>query len=62
MPIYEYECPMCGNIEEVLEPMGSEPSEQYCSLDGHSMERTMSAGAFILKGDGWYKPSASGGE
>ena len=61
MPIYEYECPMCNVCTEVLESLDDEATLHTCECGG-IMRRVISAGAFILKGDGWYKPSASGGE
>jgi putative FmdB family regulatory protein len=61
MPIYEYECPQCGAVEEHLENLIDEPELHFCVCHG-VMRRIISTGAFILKGDGWYKPSTSGGE
>jgi putative FmdB family regulatory protein len=60
MPIYEYDCPKCGRFD-VLQRMSAPPLRRHeC---GSPVKKVMSAGAFALKGSGWYatdykKPSA----
>jgi putative FmdB family regulatory protein len=62
MPIYEYECPVCGRFEHIQ--LGSEPDLTRCPKDNGacplhadkgSVRRVISAAAFHLKGGGWYK-------
>lgn len=55
MPIYEYECEKCGSTFEVIHPVSAKPlkkhNENGCT---GKVRRLVSAGGFILKGDGWY--------
>lgn len=58
MPIYEYECPLCGKFEAIQKfsdkPLKCKPDceESKCPKKA---ERLISASAFHLKGGGWYK-------
>jgi putative FmdB family regulatory protein len=58
MPIYEYECPLCGRFE-VMQKASEKPLKKNpeCSRANcpKSAERLVSASAFHLKGSGWYK-------
>jgi putative FmdB family regulatory protein len=58
MPIYEYECPVCGVFEHI-QSFSSKPLAQCptCKENGQKskVKRLMSASAFHLKGGGWYK-------
>ena len=52
MPLYELICD-CGHVmEQVLKIDEKEPVCEKCGLQ---MRRAISAPAFILKGNGWYK-------
>ena len=55
MPIYEYECEKCGSVFEAIQPISAKPlkkhNENGCT---GKVRRLVSAGGFILKGDGWY--------
>lgn len=42
MPLYEYECPRCGKLPEVLQPMGSDENAITCSKCGTLAPRIMS--------------------
>ncbi len=53
MPIYEYECTVCGHRTEVLQRM-SDPAPQGCDECGKPVRRLLSAPAFQFKGSGWY--------
>ncbi|OIP34163.1 MAG: hypothetical protein AUK27_08230 [Deltaproteobacteria bacterium CG2_30_66_27] len=53
MPIYEYKCRKCGQVTELIEGAHDDPLKKCPSCTG-KVERMMSAGAFILKGTGWY--------
>ncbi len=70
MPIYEFECKACGDVQEVMQKL-SDPQPTECpSCHGGPLVKLMSRTGFILKGGGWYvtdfrdggkKPSSSSG-
>jgi putative FmdB family regulatory protein len=51
MPIYEFVCSKCGEIEDKLVSMGT--YKIACSKCGGVAGKVMSAPSFILKGGGW---------
>ena len=57
MPIYEYECPLCGRFEVVQKvkdkALKANPdcTEAKCP---RAAKKVMSSSAFHLKGSGWY--------
>jgi putative FmdB family regulatory protein len=55
MPIYEYECEKCGDVFELIHAVTAPPPKN-CETKGckGKPRRMVSAGGFILKGDGWY--------
>jgi len=55
MPIYEYECVKCGGVFELIHAVSADPPKK-CETKGckGKPRRMVSAGGFILKGDGWY--------
>ncbi|NIQ01945.1 MAG: zinc ribbon domain-containing protein [Nitrospinaceae bacterium] len=55
MPIYEYECEKCGTVFELIHAVSAPPPKK-CEAKGckGKPRRMVSAGGFILKGDGWY--------
>ena len=53
MPIYEYECSECGNIEEAFQKM-SDPPLKECSKCKGKLNKLVSHSSFHLKGSGWY--------
>ncbi len=55
MPIYEYECAKCGGVFELIHSVSADPPKK-CETKGckGKPKRMVSAGGFILKGDGWY--------
>jgi putative FmdB family regulatory protein len=60
MPIYEYQCPTCGQIKEVIQKHhNDEPprcSGESCVGALGIMHKLLSrGGTFILKGGGWYR-------
>ena len=57
MPLYEYECTACGAVQERLYPREDRPRSIPCEC-GETAYLVVSAAAFILKGEGFYKPSA----
>lgn len=55
-PIYEYQCPSCRRISEVLQKYGDPfPKCGDCEVKGLpcEMQRGISQTSFILKGGGW---------
>ena len=54
MPLYEYECRACGDVNEVLQKI-SDPAPEACeSCQQGPMVKRMSRTSFVLKGSGWY--------
>lgn len=59
MPIYEYDCPGCGQSLEVIQKI-SEPSLEVCPrCGGKSLKKLTSLNSFSLKGAGWYRDGYS---
>ena len=62
MPIYEYECPVCGRFE-VIQKFSDKALKSCpnCKEKGKtsSVTKAVSASAFHLKGSGWYKTDYS---
>jgi putative FmdB family regulatory protein len=55
MPIYEFECPDCGEIFERLQKL-SDPDPTTCPACGKThVKRKLTAPAFRLAGSGWYE-------
>ena len=52
MPLYEYQCPTCGNFE-VIQKFADAPLSS-CPTCGRNVSKLPSAPAFHLKGSGWY--------
>jgi putative FmdB family regulatory protein len=53
MPIYEYECPECGEHFEKVQKFSDEPLSRCQNCGGH-VHKLISKTSFILKGTGWY--------
>lgn len=55
MPLYEYRCQVCGELEEKIQSY-SAPTEHDCPKcgAGAGMKRQISKVAFNLSGGGWY--------
>ena len=53
MPLYEYECFVCGHRFERIRRV-AEASEMMCPECGGSVRRLLSAPALQFKGSGWY--------
>ena len=53
MPIYEYQCTACGEIEEAIQKFSDKPltSCKHCS---GKLTKLISQSSFHLKGTGWY--------
>ena len=54
MPIYEYECMDCGNRFEVLQRVNEKPDLHCEDCKGSNIQRILSPGAFVFKGNGFY--------
>jgi putative FmdB family regulatory protein len=53
MPVYEYQCTECGQIEEALQKISEAPLETCSHCKGH-LKKLISQSSFHLKGSGWY--------
>lgn len=53
MPIYELQCPECGDTIEVLVIKSTDPRRGFCVRCRREMERIISSSSFRLKGFGW---------
>ena len=53
MPIYEYECSKCGEIEEILQQFSDKPLKKCRHCSG-KLQKLISQSTFHLKGSGWY--------
>ncbi|MCK5509228.1 MAG: zinc ribbon domain-containing protein [Desulfobacterales bacterium] len=53
MPIYEYECMECGEIEEVIQKCFDKPLSK-CNHCSGKLQKLISQSTFHLKGTGWY--------
>ncbi len=56
MPIYEYECGECGQIDEVVQKISDKPLKKCRHCSG-VVKKLISNSAFHLKGGGWYADS-----
>ncbi len=56
MPIYEYQCTVCGERLEKLQKLSDAPLVDcpYCKTS-NVLEKQVSAAGFRLKGTGWYE-------
>ena len=53
MPIYEYECTKCGQIEEAIQKFSDKPLAKCRHCSG-KLHKLISKNSFHLKGTGWY--------
>ena len=54
MPMYEYRCSACNHKFELRQKFSDAPASE-CPQCGGLVEKLISATAFSLKGDGWFK-------
>lgn len=54
MPLYEYQCQVCGERVEVIQKH-SDPPYAHCPKCSGDMKKLMSAPAIQFKGSGFYK-------
>ena len=55
MPIYEYECKVCGHKLEKLQKISDAPLKDCPACEEPGLRKLVSAVAFRLKGGGWYE-------
>lgn len=53
MPIYEYECTRCGEVEEIFQKISDKPLSK-CKKCSGKLHKLISHSSFHLKGTGWY--------
>lgn len=53
MPIYEYQCGVCGQVVEEWQKF-SDPPLTTCPHCGGPLTKLISQSSFHLKGSGWY--------
>lgn len=53
MPVYEYQCTVCGQVEEAFQKISDSPLETCSHCQGH-LKKIISQSTFHLKGSGWY--------
>jgi putative FmdB family regulatory protein len=55
MPTYEYECPECEEVVEIIHGVNQKPPRK-CPACGEStrLRKRLAAPAFQFKGSGWY--------
>jgi len=53
VPVYEYRCPDCGELNEDLRKVAERDDPMRCPCGGEGV-RQISATSFQLKGGGWY--------
>jgi putative FmdB family regulatory protein len=54
MPIYEYQCAVCGHELELIQKMSDEPLTTCPVCNKPTLQKLVSAAGFQLKGTGWY--------
>lgn len=52
MPVYEYECPKCKDIKEII-TIRAENKKVTCDKCDLEMKKIISGSNFLLKGPGW---------
>ncbi len=55
MPIYEYECHVCGHRLEKLQKISDQPLTECPACEQSGLKKLVSAVAFRLSGSGWYE-------
>ena len=54
MPLYEYECSVCGHRFELIQRFADPPAERCVSCGKEPVHKLLSAPAIHFKGTGWY--------
>lgn len=53
MPLYEYKCPKCKQIRDVILSFSETNYGVVCAECGGPMEKAVASSSFVLKGGGW---------
>jgi putative FmdB family regulatory protein len=53
MPLYEYMCEKCGDVEEAIQKFSDKPLKK-CKHCSGKLNKLISQSSFHLKGTGWY--------
>ena len=53
MPLYEYQCATCGEVEEAIQKFSDAPLTTCRHCSG-KLNKLISQSSFHLKGTGWY--------
>ncbi|WP_062265770.1 FmdB family zinc ribbon protein [Endozoicomonas arenosclerae] len=61
MPIYEYQCGSCGDVQEVIQKFSDAPLTDCGACGEPELKKLLSAPAFRLKGGGWYETDFKSG-
>lgn len=62
MPLYEYGCEACGHRFEIQQKLAEAPLSLCPACSKESLQKIISAAAFVLKGGGWYKDGYGSGK
>jgi putative FmdB family regulatory protein len=54
MPLYEYECTVCGHRFERIQKFSDPPVEECPNCGEKKVQKLMSSPAIQFKGSGWY--------
>ncbi len=55
MPIYEYQCEVCGHLMETIQKISDPPRVDCPKCHKPGLKKMISAAGFRLKGGGWYE-------
>lgn len=55
MPIYEYECEICGDRLEAIQKISDAPLLECPTCGEPRLKKLVSAAGFRLSGSGWYE-------
>jgi putative FmdB family regulatory protein len=61
MPIYEYDCTVCGQSIEKLQKLSDPPLLECPACGAMALKKRISAAGFRLSGGGWYETDFKGG-
>jgi putative FmdB family regulatory protein len=61
MPIYEYQCRVCGHEFEAMHKVSDQPLVDCPACGQPELTKLVSAAGFRLKGGGWYETDFKGG-
>jgi len=61
MPIYEYQCSICGHQLESLQKLSDAPLTDCPECGKSALQKQISAAGFRLSGGGWYETDFKSG-